>query len=141
MSKITSRGKGSVGCGFTKSAAKFTRCQSTRRPGKPSTTGFLPPILDLILLPPLFPAFGKNKKIPELRHMDRTSVWKLVQARARASGLEKTSMLSFLPCYRDNRVHERRWKPRYCSAYGWAFATFYNQDLRQITGPANDGRG
>jgi integrase len=38
---------------------------------------------------PLFPAFGKNKKIPELRHMDRTSVWKLVQARARASGLEK----------------------------------------------------
>ena len=38
---------------------------------------------------PLFPAFGKNKKTPELRHMDRTSVWKLVQARARASGLEK----------------------------------------------------
>ena len=38
---------------------------------------------------PLFPAFGKNKKTPELRHMDRTSVWKLVQARARASGLKK----------------------------------------------------
>ena len=38
---------------------------------------------------PLFPAFGKNKKIPELRHMDRTSVWKLVQTRARSSGLEK----------------------------------------------------
>ena len=38
---------------------------------------------------PLFPAFGKNKKTPELRHMDRTSVWKLVQARVRASGLEK----------------------------------------------------
>jgi site-specific recombinase XerD len=38
---------------------------------------------------PLFPAFGKNKETPELRHMDRTSVWKLVQARARASGLEK----------------------------------------------------
>ena len=38
---------------------------------------------------PLFPAFGKNKKTPELRHMDRTSVWKLVQARAHASGLKK----------------------------------------------------
>jgi integrase len=38
---------------------------------------------------PLFPAFGKNKKTPELRHMDRTSVWKLVQARAQASGLKK----------------------------------------------------
>ena len=38
---------------------------------------------------PLFPAFGKDKKTPELRHMDRTSVWKLVQARAHASGLEK----------------------------------------------------
>jgi site-specific recombinase XerD len=38
---------------------------------------------------PLFPAFGKNKKTPELRHMDRTSVWKLVQARAHASGHKK----------------------------------------------------
>jgi integrase/recombinase XerD len=38
---------------------------------------------------PLFPAFGKNKKALELRHMDRTSVWKLVQTRARASGLKK----------------------------------------------------
>jgi site-specific recombinase XerD len=38
---------------------------------------------------PLLPAFGKNKKTPELRHMDRTSVWKLVQARAHASGLKK----------------------------------------------------
>jgi len=38
---------------------------------------------------PLFPAFGKNKKTPELRHMGRTSVWKLVQARAHASGLKK----------------------------------------------------
>src|SRR5271157_2647098 len=38
---------------------------------------------------PLFPAFGKNKKTPELRHLDRTSVWKLVQARAHASGLKK----------------------------------------------------
>jgi integrase/recombinase XerD len=38
---------------------------------------------------PLFPAFGKSKKTPELRHMDRTSVWKLVQARAHASGLNK----------------------------------------------------
>src|SRR5208337_1106552 len=31
---------------------------------------------------PLFPAFGKDKKTIELRHMDRTSVWKLVQARS-----------------------------------------------------------
>jgi integrase/recombinase XerD len=38
---------------------------------------------------PLFPAFGNNKKTPELRHLDRTSVWKLVQARAHASGLKK----------------------------------------------------
>jgi site-specific recombinase XerD len=38
---------------------------------------------------PLLPAFGKNKKTPELRHMDRTSVWKVVQARAHASGLKK----------------------------------------------------
>src|ERR1700738_1795565 len=38
---------------------------------------------------PLFPAFGKDKKTIELRHIDRTSVWKLVQARARACGLQK----------------------------------------------------
>jgi integrase/recombinase XerD len=38
---------------------------------------------------PLFPPFGKNKKTPELRHMDRRSVWKLLQARAQASGLER----------------------------------------------------
>jgi integrase len=38
---------------------------------------------------PLFPAFGKDKKTVELRHMDRTSIWRLVQARARACGLEK----------------------------------------------------
>src|SRR5271166_1875001 len=38
---------------------------------------------------PLFPAFGKDKKTIELRHMGRTSVWKLVQARALASGLQK----------------------------------------------------
>ena len=38
---------------------------------------------------PLFPAFGKDKKTIELRHMDRTSIWRLVQARARACGLEK----------------------------------------------------
>jgi integrase/recombinase XerD len=38
---------------------------------------------------PLFPAFGKDKTTIELRHMDRTSIWKLVQARARACGLEK----------------------------------------------------
>jgi integrase/recombinase XerD len=38
---------------------------------------------------PLFPAFGKDKKTIQLRHMGRTSIWKLVQARIRASGLEK----------------------------------------------------
>jgi integrase len=37
----------------------------------------------------LFPAFGKDKKTIELRHTDRTSVWKLVQTRARACGLQK----------------------------------------------------
>ena len=66
------------------------RCRSTRRPGKPSTSGFLPPILDLAKpVAALFPAFGKDKKTIELRHMDRTSVWKLVQTRARACGLQK----------------------------------------------------
>lgn len=38
---------------------------------------------------PLFPAFGKDKKTIQLRHLSRTSIWKLVQARVRASGLEK----------------------------------------------------
>lgn len=38
---------------------------------------------------PLFPCFGKDKKTIELRHMDRSSLWRLVQARARACGLEK----------------------------------------------------
>ena len=45
---------------------------------------------------PLFPAFAQDKKsfaIAEktggLRHLDRTGIWKLVQARAKASGLEK----------------------------------------------------
>ena len=38
---------------------------------------------------PLFPVFGKDKKTIELRHMGRTSIWRLVQARARACGLEK----------------------------------------------------
>ena len=38
---------------------------------------------------PLFPAFGKDKKTIQLRHMDRTSIWKLVQARVRSSGIEK----------------------------------------------------
>jgi len=66
-----------------------------RRQPASSATGAAPPSSIALLgeeptpSAPLFPAFGKNKKIPELRHMDRTSVWKLVQARARASGLEK----------------------------------------------------
>jgi site-specific recombinase XerD len=38
---------------------------------------------------PLFPAFGKNKKTPELKHLGRKSVWKLVQTRAQACGLKK----------------------------------------------------
>jgi integrase/recombinase XerD len=47
---------------------------------------------------PLFPAFGKDKKTIELKqdkktlefiHMDRTGIWKLVQARARVCGLKK----------------------------------------------------
>ena len=47
---------------------------------------------------PLFPAFGKDKKTIELKQdrktlkfkpMDRTGIWKLVQVRARACGLEK----------------------------------------------------
>jgi integrase len=38
---------------------------------------------------PLFPAFGKDKKTPELKHMNRKSVWKLVKARAQACGLKK----------------------------------------------------
>jgi integrase/recombinase XerD len=38
---------------------------------------------------PLFPAFGKDKKTLELRHMDRRSIWSLVKTRARACGLEK----------------------------------------------------
>jgi integrase len=45
---------------------------------------------------PLFPAFAPDKKslaidkkTGGLRHLDRTGIWKLVQARAKASGLEK----------------------------------------------------
>lgn len=45
---------------------------------------------------PLFPAFAPDKKsfaidkkTGELRHLHRTGIWKLVQARAKASGLEK----------------------------------------------------
>jgi len=45
--------------------------------------------LDLQPSAPLFPAFGKDKKTLELRHMDRRSIWRLVQARARSSGLKK----------------------------------------------------
>jgi integrase/recombinase XerD len=40
-------------------------------------------------LAPLFPPFGKNKRAIELRHMDGTGIWRLVQARARACGLKK----------------------------------------------------
>jgi integrase/recombinase XerD len=38
---------------------------------------------------PLFPAFGKDKNTIVPRHMDRRSIWRLVQARARICGLEK----------------------------------------------------
>ena len=41
------------------------------------------------LCAPLFPAFGKDKKTIQLRHMDRRSIWRLLQARARANGLKK----------------------------------------------------
>jgi integrase len=38
---------------------------------------------------PLFPPFPKNKKTPELTHMSRKGVWKLLKSRARASGIKK----------------------------------------------------
>ena len=38
---------------------------------------------------PLFPAFAKDKKTLSSRHLDRTSIWRLVQTRARACDLKK----------------------------------------------------
>jgi integrase/recombinase XerD len=44
---------------------------------------------------PLFPAFGKDKKTfardktNQLRHLDRTGIWRLVQTRTRACGIKK----------------------------------------------------
>jgi len=38
---------------------------------------------------PLFPSFGKNREIIELRRLDRRSVLKLVEKRALASGIQK----------------------------------------------------
>jgi integrase/recombinase XerD len=38
---------------------------------------------------PLFPAFAEDKKTIQLRHMDRRTIWWLVKARAKASGITK----------------------------------------------------
>ena len=38
---------------------------------------------------PLFPSFGKNRETIELRRLDRRSVLKLVEKRAKASGILK----------------------------------------------------
>jgi integrase/recombinase XerD len=45
--------------------------------------------LESELSAPLFPAFGPDKNTIQIRHIDRTTVWKMIQVRARASGLEK----------------------------------------------------
>jgi len=38
---------------------------------------------------PFFPSFGKNRETIELRRLDRRSVLKLVEKRAKASGILK----------------------------------------------------
>jgi integrase/recombinase XerD len=38
---------------------------------------------------PLFPSFGKNRETIELRRLDRRSVLKLVEKRAKAGGIQK----------------------------------------------------
>ena len=52
---------------------------------------------------PLFPSFGKNRETIEQRRLDRRSVLKLVEKRAKASGIEK-SLLSQLPCDGRHRI-------------------------------------
>ena len=47
---------------------------------------------------PLFPSFGKNRETIEQRRLDRRSVLKLVEKRAKASGILKRVLLSQLPC-------------------------------------------
>src|SRR5208337_2365775 len=67
--------KGRVGFGFTKSAGKFMRYRCTQRPGKPSTSGFLPPVLDLI------PLLLFSRRLEKTRKRLSSGIWT-----ARASG-------------------------------------------------------
>src|SRR5271166_1694803 len=61
--------KGRVGFGFTKSAGKFMRYRCTQRPGKPSTSGFLPPVLDLI------PLLLFSRRLDKTRELLTSGIW------------------------------------------------------------------
>jgi integrase/recombinase XerD len=54
---------------------------------------------------PLFPSFGKNSETIESRRLDRRSVLKLVEKRAKASGILKRVCCQ-LPCDGGYRIHE-----------------------------------
>jgi site-specific recombinase XerD len=59
---------------------------------------------------PLFPSFGKNRETIELRRLDRRSVLKLVEKRAKESGiLKRVCCHSFRARY---RIHEFGWHDR-----------------------------
>ena len=55
---------------------------------------------------PLFPSFGKNRETIESRRLDRRSVLKLVEKRAKDQRDPEKSLLSQLPCDGRHRIHE-----------------------------------
>ena len=55
---------------------------------------------------PLFPSFAKDRETIESRRLDRRSVLKLVEKRARTSGILKRVLLSQLPSDGRHRIHE-----------------------------------
>ena len=55
---------------------------------------------------PLCPSFGKDRETIELRRLDRRSVLKLVEKRARTSGILKRVCWHSFPCDGCYRIHE-----------------------------------
>ncbi len=78
---------------------------------------------------PLFPSFGKNRETIELRRLDRRSVLKLVEKRAKDKRDPETSLLSQLPSDGRYRIHEFRRHNRDRAADRRTYQSVDHQDL------------
>jgi integrase len=78
-----------AGYGSKRNEGKNTRFRCTQRLKKQSIFRLERSYLASNPSAPLFPSFGKNRETIELRRLDRRSVLKLVEKRARTSGILK----------------------------------------------------